>query len=80
MYFLLIGQKYDRHHKNIEKMKSWAELKNVKIEFSEVLEQLYKLRSSARYMKSKDFEKENAPKIINTLKEMIDFAENLISE
>ena len=76
--FLLIGQKYDRHYKNIEKMKSWAELKNVKIEFSEVLEKLYKLRDSSRYIKSKDFEKEDALKIIDTLKEMLEFTEKLI--
>jgi len=77
--FLLICQKYDKHDKNIEKMKSWAELGNVKIKFSKVLEELYKLRSSARYMKSKDFEKEDHIEIINTLKEMFEFTERLIT-
>lgn len=78
--FLLIGQKYNGHYKNIENMKAWAELGNVKIEFSKVLEKLYKLRSSARYMKSEDFKNENAIKIIDTLKDMFEFTEKLIRE
>jgi len=78
--FLLIGQKYDKHYKNIEKMKSWAELGNVEIEFSEVLEKLYKLRNSARYMKSEYFKKEDAIKIIDILKDMFEFTEKLIRE
>jgi len=76
--FLLIGQRYDKHYKNIDNMKSWAELGNVKIEFSEVLEKLYKLRDSARYIKSENFKNEDAVKVMNTLKDMFEFTENLI--
>lgn len=77
--FLLMGQKYDRHDRNIKKMKSWAELGNVKIEFSEVLEKLYKLRDSARYIKSNEFKKEDAIKVFDTLKDMLEFTEKLIN-
>lgn len=78
--FLLIGQKYDKHYKNIENMKGWAKLGNVKVEFSEILEKLHKLRGSARYMKSKAFEKEDTKKIMVTIKKMFKFTEKLINK
>ena len=76
--FLLTGFKYDNHHKNIEYMKSWANLGNVKIEFSETLEKLWKLRSSARYLKSKEFEKEDRNRFVKILEEMFEFTERSI--
>ena len=76
--FLLIGQKYDRHDRNVEKMKAWADLGNVRVEFSEVLEKLYNLRDPARYLKTGDFRKEDASKILVILEEMFEFTEHLI--
>ncbi len=68
-----------RNHKDRkEKFKNWAELGNVKIEFSNTLSKLSDLRDSARYLFSDDFKKEDPNKIMITLKEMIDFAENSI--
>lgn len=76
--FLLTGFKYDSHHKNMEYMKSWANLGNVKLEFSEILEKLWKLRDSARYLKSRDFEKEDHDGFVRTLEEMFEFTEKSI--
>ena len=59
-------------------MKSWANLGNVKLEFSKVLERLWGLRSSARYLKSKDFEKEDHNKFVTTLEEMFEFTKKSI--
>jgi len=59
-------------------MKSWANLGNVKIEFSETLEKLWKLRSSARYLKSKEFEKEDRNRFVKILEEMFEFTERSI--
>ena len=77
--FLLTGFKYDSHHKNMEYMKSWANLGNVKLEFSETLEKLWKLRSSARYLKSRDFERQDHNRFVDILNEMFKFTEKSIS-
>jgi len=77
--FLRTGFQYDKHRVNIKNMKNWADLGNIKNEFSETLENLSELRKSARYMNSKDFEKENTQKIIDALEEMFEFTEKLIN-
>jgi uncharacterized protein (UPF0332 family) len=66
------------HHDRLNKFKNWADLGNVKVEFSETLSKLSSLRDSARYLYSEDYKKEDRIKIINILKEMIDFAEKSI--
>lgn len=62
------------HRSRLSKMKEWAELGNVKIEFQETLELLTSLRSSARYMSSTEFKSKNPQNIVKTLHEMKEFA------
>jgi len=78
--FLLAGFKYDNHHKNMEYMKSWAILENTKIEFSDALEELWELRSSARYLKSKEFEKQSPNKFVKILEEMFKATKRAIGD
>ncbi|MEK6935750.1 MAG: hypothetical protein AABW67_03105 [Nanoarchaeota archaeon] len=66
------------HKDRLQKFKNWAELGNVKMEFSTTLSGLSNLRDSARYLSSDDFKKEDPNKIKVILKEMIDFAEKNI--
>ena len=66
------------HKDRLSKFKNWAELGNVKIEFSTTLTKLNSLRSSARYISSDTFKHENPPEILKTIKEMIDSAEESI--
>jgi len=66
------------HRERISTFKNWANLGNVKIDFSTTLSKLDSLRSSARYLASDDFKKENADKILITIKEIIKFAEDSI--
>lgn len=78
--FLLLGQKYKENHRKFnDKIRGWSDLGNIKKEFSETLEKLFKLRDSARYVKSKDFEEEDTKKIMKILKEMFEFTEKLVS-
>ena len=66
------------HKKRLSQFKNWADLGNVKMEFSTTLSGLSKLRDSARYLHSDKFKEENPNKIKSILKEMIDFAEESI--
>jgi uncharacterized protein (UPF0332 family) len=66
------------HKERLDKFQDWANLGNVKIEFSETLSQLSRLRDSARYLFSEDYKKENPAKILTILEEMIKFAEENI--
>lgn len=67
---------YGRDHKSrIQKYKNWAVLGNVKMKHSKVLENLNRLRSSARYLCSTEFKKENPKEIVKELEEMIKFTE-----
>jgi uncharacterized protein (UPF0332 family) len=66
------------HRDRISTFKKWADLGNVKIEFSTTLSKLNSLRDSARYLVSNDFKKEDTNKILSTIKEMIKFAEDSI--
>jgi len=66
------------HKERLQKFKNWAELGNVKMEFSTTLSGLSNLRDSARYLSSYDFKKENPNKIKVILKKMIDVAEKNI--
>lgn len=64
------------HNTKIKKFKNWANLGNVKKEHSHVLERLKGLRSSARYLYSTEFKKEDSNQIINTLEEMMKIAKD----
>lgn len=66
------------HKSRIEKIRNWADLGNVKNEYSTTLSKLNSLRSSARYLSSTQYKKENTSDIIKTLEEMIMFSENAI--
>jgi len=65
-----------RNHKNrLSEFDNWANLGNVKINFSTTLSKLDSLRDSARYLHSENFKKENPNEIIENLSEMIKSAE-----
>lgn len=66
------------HKKRLSQFNDWANLGNVKMDFGTTLSKLSSLRDSARYIHSDDFKKEDPNKIIPTLKEMVDFAEEFI--
>ena len=54
----------------------WANLGNVKKEFSDNLKRLKDLRDSARYMSSTEFKKEKPKNYIQIMEEMINFTNN----
>ncbi len=62
------------HTSRIDKFKNWASLGNVSQKHSDILERLKKLRSSARYLSSNEFKKENPRRVLNILEEMFLFA------
>lgn len=66
------------HKERISTFKNWANLGNVKIDFSTIFSKLNSLRDSARYLASDDYKKENPKEILSIIKEMIDFAEDSI--
>ncbi len=66
------------HKDRLKKFNEWAELGNVKMEFSTTLSGLSALRDSARYLHSDKFKEEDPNKIKDIIKEMIDFAEKSI--
>jgi len=66
------------HDSRIGKFRKWADLGNVKTEYSTMLSKLESLRSSARYLCSTQYKKENPSDIVKTLVEMIRFAENAL--
>lgn len=71
---------FGRDHKDrLSKFENWAKLGNVKSEFNSTLSRLSSLRDSARYIHSDAYKKENPQIILNTLKEMINFAEEVIN-
>jgi len=72
--------KGSKHQIKKEFLKNWADLGNVKPSFSTTLSKLYSLRSSARYLVSDDYKKENPEEIILTVEEMIKFSKELIKE
>lgn len=70
---------YGKNHEDrINQFKNWTELGNVPKKHSETLTRLNSLRPSARYLCSTEFKKENPNAIIQTLGEMIEFAEKNI--
>jgi uncharacterized protein (UPF0332 family) len=77
---LSLAQKENRRQHEYRKkfLEDWANLGNVKSEFSTTLSKLYSLRSSARYLSSNDFQKEETKPILLILEEMIKFSEELI--
>jgi len=66
------------HEQRIEGMKGWAELGNVKEEFSDKLSKLEWLRDSARYLSSTEFKKENPKEYLDAIDDMYDFVEKSI--
>jgi len=69
----------DNHNARLEGIKKWAELGNVKEDFSNKLHRLSKLRYSARYLFTEEFKQENPKEYLDTLDEMYDFVEKSIS-
>ena len=67
------------HDSRIEKFQKWADLDNVEIKYSTTLSRLNSLRSSARYLCSTEFKKENPAEVLKILGEMITFAEGIVS-
>jgi len=67
------------HKKRLSQFKDWADLGNVKMEFSTTLSGLSELRDSARYLHSDKFKGEDPNKIKEIIKDMIVFAENSIN-
>ena len=65
------------HDSRIKKFRNWADLGNVKPDYSTTLCKLNNLRSSARYLCSTEYKKEETSKIVETLEEMIRFAESV---
>ncbi len=76
-HFLSLGQDYSDHKKNLEKFKLWGKLGNVKSFHVNVLNKLYKLRKSARYLYSTQFKQENSREFLKYVKEMLNEATNL---
>ena len=74
---ILLGK---NHRSRIESLQSWAELGNTKIEYATTLSKLCSLRSSARYLSSADFKKENTNKIFKILEELLQFAQDSAKE
>lgn len=66
------------HKKRLSQFKNWANLGNVKMEFSTTLSELSELRDSARYIHSDKFKEEDPSKIKDIIKDMVVFAENSI--
>lgn len=64
------------HDSRIEKFRNWADIGNVKTDYSTLLCKLNSLRPSARYLCSTQYKKEKPSEIVKTLEEMIRFAEN----
>jgi len=62
------------HIHRIDKFKNWASLGNVSQKHSDILKRLKELRSSARYLSSNEFEKEDPKKVLVILEEMFLFA------
>lgn len=67
------------HKKRLSQFKDWANLGNVKMEFSTTLSGLSELRDSARYLHSDKYKEEDPDKIKNIIKDMIIFAEDSIN-
>lgn len=75
----ILNDKSPKSHGKIKgKLKRWADLGNIKMEFSTTLSQLSKLRDSARYVHSNLYQTEDPYKIKNIIQEMIEFAEESI--
>lgn len=66
------------HKKRLSQFKDWANLGNVKMEFSTTLSKLSELRDSARYLHSDKYKEEDPNKIKDIIRDMIKFAEDSI--
>jgi uncharacterized protein (UPF0332 family) len=76
-HFLSLGQEYSAHRGNLEKFKNWAELGNVKKQYSDMLYKLNDLRKSARYMHTDEFKKEKPKIFLEVIEKMLDEANRL---
>ena len=75
----ILNDKSSKSHGKIKnKLNNWANLGNVKMEFSTTLSKLRDLRDSARYVHSDKYKEEDPNKIKDIIKEMVVFAENSI--
>lgn len=63
------------HDARLDGIKKWAELGNVKNDFSKKLHKLSKLRYSARYLHTEEYKKENPKEYLDVLDEMYDFVD-----
>lgn len=68
-----------KHHQRYSVLKKFTDLGNGKAIYSETLKKLDGIRKSARYLGSNKYLNEDPNKLFLVLKEMIDFAERLIS-
>lgn len=68
------------HETRIKKFKKWAELGNIDSKFSENHKRLMGLRSSARYLSSTEFKKENPHEFLKTLEDFIQYNEKQINQ
>ncbi len=76
----ILNDKSFRIHGKIEKkLTSWANLGNIKPEFSTILSKLKSLRDSARYVHSENYKNEDANEIKEIIREMIKSAEDSIN-
>jgi len=66
------------HKKRLSQFEDWANLGNVKMEFSTTLSTLSELRDSARYLHSDKYKEEDPNKIKDIVRDMIKFAEDSI--
>ena len=62
-----------------EKFKEQAKLGNVPKEYSDCLNELKSIRSSARYLENSEYKKKDTKNILPTIKKMIEFAKNLLN-
>ena len=67
------------HKQRMKGIRLWAELGNVKEEFSGKLSKLFWLRNSARYLSTTEFKQENPKEYLDSLEEMYNFVKGSIS-
>lgn len=67
------------HDSRINKLDDWAKLGNIDTKYSKTFKRLNKLRSSARYLCSTEFLKENPDEIITILQDWVDISEKSIT-
>ena len=69
----------NNHDNRLNRIKEWAELGNVKEDFSNKIHKLKRVRYSARYLYTDEFKQENPKEYLDYLEEMYDFVKKSIS-